>query len=181
VFGDVCDGKMMLNDVGEMVDKWRRELMSKYSMVEIDEYKIMPNHIHGIIMIVGNDENDDVGADLCVRPDNEENINDENVVKGRICIKGQTHRSAPTPEIGTIIQWFKTMSTNEYIKNVKSQNWSSFNTRLWQRNFYENVIRDESDLARIREYIISNPSNWEKDEYYCRGTLQCAPTIRIRQ
>jgi len=166
VFGDVRDGEMVLNDAGEMVDKWWRELTSKHSIVEIDKYKIMPNHIHGIITIVGNDENDDVGADLCVRPDNGKNINGDNVVKGQTHVKGRTHRCALTPTVGTIIQWFKTMSTNEYIKNVKSKNWPSFNTRLWQRNFYEHIIRDESDLNRIREYITNNPANWEKDEYY---------------
>ena len=65
----------------------------------MDEFIIMPNHIHGIIMIVGNNENGNVGADLCVRPDNGENINDVDVVvKGqarRFCA-GQTRRSAPT-------------------------------------------------------------------------------------
>ena len=167
VFGDVCDGEMVLNDAGEIVDKWWCELPKKYDTVEIDEYKIMPNHFHGTIMIVEKNENGNVvGADLCVRPDNGGNINDIGFDKGRTYIKGQTHRSAPTPAIGNIIQWFKTMSTNEYIKNVKLKNWPSFNTRLWQRNFYEHVIRDESDLNRIREYIINNPANWEKDEYY---------------
>ncbi|MBD3379532.1 MAG: hypothetical protein GF408_03610 [Candidatus Omnitrophica bacterium] len=167
VFGDVRDGEMVLNDAGMMVDKWWRELTSKYSMIKIDEYKIMPNHIHGIMMIVGNDGNNDVGADLCVRPDNGENIKHHDVVKGRTRdIKGQTRRSAPTPTIGTVIQWFKTMSTNEYIKNIKSKNWPAFNARLWQRNFYEHIIRDESDLNRIREYIINNPANWERDEYF---------------
>ncbi|MFH1645149.1 MAG: transposase, partial [Candidatus Omnitrophota bacterium] len=87
VFGDVRDGKMVLNDAGKMVDKWWRELTKKYVAIEIDEYIIMPNHFHGIIIIVG--------ADLCVRPDNG---NDINVVKGR------THRCAPTPTVGTIIQ-----------------------------------------------------------------------------
>jgi len=160
VFGDVRDGEMILNDPGKMVDKWWRELPIKYSMVKIDEYKIMPNHMHGIIMIVGNGKNGDVGADLCVRPDNWGNFDAGDVVKG------QTHGSAPTPSIGTIIRWFKTMSTNEYIRNVKSGNWPLFNTRLWQRNFYEHVIRGESDLAQLREYIMNNPTNWGKDEYY---------------
>jgi REP element-mobilizing transposase RayT len=58
------------------------------------------------------------------------------------------------------------MTTKQYRDGVKSQKWPIFNTRLWQRNFYEQVIRDESDLNRIREYIINNPENWEKDEYF---------------
>lgn len=76
---------------------------------------------------------------------------------------GRTHGSAPTT-LGTIIQWFKTMSTNEYIRNVKSNHWKSFNNRLWQRNYYEHVIRNDDDLSRIREYITNNPLQWELDE-----------------
>ena len=163
VFGDVKNKEMVVNEYGEMVDKWWRELTRKYDMVEIDEYKIMPNHLHGIIVIVG--------ADLCVRPDDVGNvyknhIDDHNT--DNINIKGQTRRSAPTPTVGTIIQWFKTMSSNEYIRNIKNHNWPPFDTRLWQRNFYEHIIRNEKDLNRIREYIVTNPAGWEEDEYYSK-------------
>jgi len=109
---------------------------------KLDIYQIMPDHVHGIII---------VGADLCVCPKKQKNI-----------INGRTHRCAPT--LGTIIQWFKTMSTNEYIENVKSNNWPKFQQRLWQRNFYEHIIRDEKDYYKIREYIINNPKNWGINE-----------------
>jgi REP element-mobilizing transposase RayT len=62
------------------------------------------------------------------------------------------------------MQWFKTMTTNEYINNVKNHNWPPFNKRLWQRNFYEHVIRNENELFKIQEYIKSNPLMWEKDK-----------------
>lgn len=58
------------------------------------------------------------------------------------------------------------MSTNEYIRNVKNDNWPSFNKRFWQRNYYDHIIRDENDLNRIREYIVNNPARWEEDDYY---------------
>jgi putative transposase len=61
LFGEVENGEMVLNKAGEMVDKWWRELENKYDGIDIDEYCVMPNHIHGIICIVG--------AHLCVRPD----------------------------------------------------------------------------------------------------------------
>jgi len=54
------------------------------------------------------------------------------------------------------------MSTNEYIRNVKIGNYLSFNTRLWQRNYYEHVIRNESELTRTREYIANNPIRWNE-------------------
>ena len=59
--------------------------------------------------------------------------------------------------IFNIIQWYKTMTTNEYMKNVKTLGWVRFNGKLWQRNYYERIIRNENALNRIREYIINNP------------------------
>ena len=56
------------------------------------------------------------------------------------------------------------MTTNEYIQNVKQNNWSPFNKRLWQRNYYEHIICDENELNRIRKYIIENPFKWDQDE-----------------
>ncbi len=55
------------------------------------------------------------------------------------------------------------MTTNEYIRGVKKKKWKSFNKKLWQRNYYEHVIRDENSLERIREYIINNPLRWHLD------------------
>jgi REP element-mobilizing transposase RayT len=61
------------------------------------------------------------------------------------------------------VQWFKTMTTNEYIRDVKQKDWPPFHRRLWQRNYYEHIIRDEGSLDRIREYIVSNPARWDLD------------------
>ncbi len=66
----------------------------------------------------------------------------------------------PDPEI---VQWFKTMTTNEYIRGVGTLGWSPFPGKLWQWNYYEHVIRDEVSLNRIREYIVNNPPQWEMD------------------
>ena len=65
-----------------------------------------------------------------------------------------------------IVQWFKTMTTNDYINHVKNNNWKPFNKKLWQRNYYEHIIRNEIELNKIRQYIINNPLNWEKDDNY---------------
>lgn len=71
----------------------------------------------------------------------------------------------PASTLGEIIGAFKSITTNEYIKN---KDWPAFNKHLWQRNYYEHVIRDETDLARIREYIVNNPIKWQEDEYYVK-------------
>ena len=90
-----------------------------------------------------------VGADLRVRPNT------------RVCPdSGGAHTGAPLP---TIVQWFKTMTTNEYIRMVKHAGWTPFQGRLWQRNYYEHIIRNERALERIRNYILTNPQHWHCD------------------
>jgi hypothetical protein len=74
--------------------------------------------------------------------------------------KKGAHTGAPLP---TIIQWFKTLATNDYIRGVKLWGWPAFNRRLWQRNYHERIIRNEAELARIRRYIADNPSTWASD------------------
>ena len=67
------------------------------------------------------------------------------------------------PNVGDIIQWFKTMTTNAYIKMVKNGTLPPFNKRIWQRNYYEHIIRDDEDYNRIATYIINNPMTWDDD------------------
>ncbi len=62
-----------------------------------------------------------------------------------------------------VIQWFKTMTTNEYIRGVKQHAWAPFPGKLWQRNYYEHIIRNENEMALIREYIMNNPAQWAMD------------------
>jgi len=66
----------------------------------------------------------------------------------------------------TIVQWFKTMTTNAYIKNVRTNNWPTFNGKLWQRNYYEHIIRNERSLYAIMQYIHANPENWLQDQHF---------------
>jgi len=65
--------------------------------------------------------------------------------------------------LGQVVQWFKTMTTNDYIHGVKMQGWQPFPGRLWQRNYYEHIIRNDRGLERIRSYIEANPSRWTDD------------------
>ncbi|MFN4034353.1 MAG: hypothetical protein ACK4ME_12185, partial [Fimbriimonadales bacterium] len=70
------------------------------------------------------------------------------------------HAGAPLQEI---VQWFKTMTTNAYIHGVKQYRWRPFNRRLWQRNYYEHIIRNEEDWDAIQHYILTNPLYWQSD------------------
>ena len=65
-----------------------------------------------------------------------------------------------------VLGWFKTMSTNDYIRNVKQNGWPAFNKKLWQRNYFEHVIRNEKSFQLISNYIYNNPINWQKDKFF---------------
>ncbi|MBI1976619.1 MAG: transposase [Candidatus Omnitrophica bacterium] len=167
VFGDVRNGKMVLNGAGDMVTHNWNKLPDRFPNIKMDEFIVMPNHLHGVIVIVG--KTGDVGAPLVGA------LNDVDDRAGpRSCREAGTRQRAPikgAPTVGEIIGAFKSLTTNEYIRNVRINNWPSFNKQLWQRNFYEHVIRTESDLTSIREYIINNPSQWEDDEYFFPNPL----------
>lgn len=82
-------------------------------------------------------------------------------------IKGQPQGIAPTDKtVDDIIGVFKSITTNEYIKNVKSDDWKRFKSKLWQRNYREHIIRNEKAHQNIAEYIVNNPTKWEGDKLF---------------
>jgi putative transposase len=70
-----------------------------------------------------------------------------------------------TADLPSIMTWFKTMTTNAYIRGVKDFGWPRFDGRLWQRNYFERIIRDEAELDRVRAYVEANPAKWTGDEH----------------
>lgn len=152
LFGEIVDGEMILNDAGQMIVKWWNELPNKFPNIVLGEFVVMPNHFHGIIFIM-----ETVGADLRVCPDDERVCPDDEE-------KGEHVGSPQQIPLSRIIQWFKTMTTNEYIRGVNQLNWKPFVGKLWQRNYYEHIVRNEKDLQRIADYIVANPSRWDEDD-----------------
>jgi putative transposase len=168
LFGAIENTEMILNDAGRMVEKWYRELANKFPGIQCVDHIVMPNHIHFIIQNVGVDgDGGIVGADLRVCP--VPMGSGEDGQKGEHTAQGE-HIGSPLQKI---IQWFKTMSTNEYIRNVKNNHWQSFDGKLWQRNYYEHIIRNDDELNLIREYIINNPINWQNDKNNLVGAPPC--------
>ncbi len=148
-FGDIADGEMQLNDVGRMIQSVWNELPVSYSGVETDEFVVMPNHIHGIVILVG--------ATPRGRPE---------TGSGNAWDCGQARGPAPTSaamSLMDVVSRFKTLTTKRYADGVRRLGWPAFRGRLWQRNYYEHIIRDEVSLARIREYIANNPAKWSED------------------
>lgn len=135
MFGDVVDGSMRVNEFGQITTTCWRDLPKHYPQIELDEFVIMPNHTHGIIVI--NHVTPEIRAGL---------------------------KPAPTQKqhgLSEIIRAFKTFSSKQ-INQIRN----SPGVPVWQRNYYEHIIRNESELNRIREYNVNNPLNWETDENY---------------
>jgi len=142
---------MNLNDAGKMIKKWYYELENKFPDIKCREMVVMPNHFHCII------ENVTVGADPRVCPNTTTNPNPS---LGEQSKPLGEHIGSP---LHCVVQWFKTMTTNEYIRNVKSNNWKRFDGKLWQRNYWEHIIRNEKAYFNIANYINKNPENWVTD------------------
>lgn len=144
LFGDIAGGEMQLNDPGRMIEKWWIELSNKFPAIELDEHIIMPNHSHAVIWLVW--------ADLRVGPGRQAVSSVEGLIDNNKAVS-----------LPSIMQWFKTMTTNDYIRGVKQHNWKPFPGKLWQRSYYDHVVRDDVDLDNIRRYIQGNPVLWEQD------------------
>ncbi len=119
----------------------------------------MPNHFHGIIFI-----NSNVGAPLVGALMNNADDNRVGTRPTPTNHADDIHVNHANPIIGEIIGAFKSITTFEYTNGVKNNNWPPFGGKLWQRNYYEHIIRDDVSLEKIRTYIIDNPHNWETDD-----------------
>ncbi len=132
-FGIVQDGEANLNDAGQMVTTIWHDLPERFPHIALDACIIMPDHLHGIVFIV----NQTPAALLTNQP------------------------SGTLPgTIGRVVQAFKSLSTRAYINGVQRYGWQPFAGKLWQRNYYEHIIRNEQSLQNVREYIASNPTRW---------------------
>ncbi|MDQ8004684.1 MAG: transposase [Pedobacter sp.] len=151
-FGKVVNGQMVLNAAGLMVDRWIKELENKFPDIQIDEYVIMPNHIHLIIENIGLNNASAVRVDLCVDPH-------DNIMRPA---EGE-HKGSP---LHNVVRWLKTMTTNYYIQGVKTLGWEPFDKKIWHRNYYEHIIRDERAYNNIAQYIKNNPLKWNEDKFY---------------
>jgi REP element-mobilizing transposase RayT len=144
---------MGLNRSGEIVrDEWlMTDELRNY--VVLDEFMVMPNHFHAILVI------NNVGATRWVALDGQEKSENR-----------ATQRVAPTPgpvsgSIGAIIGQFKSAATKR-INQLRNNPGGA----VWQRNYYERVIRDDRELDTIRQYIADNPARWADDENYLPHT-----------
>ncbi len=140
-FGEIIEGKMILNEYGLMVQKRWLWLKEHYEYVDLDEFIVMPNHFHGILIIGGS------GRDLTK--------NNEQHTK-RTSPDLSLHKLVKIKPLSELIGVFKTTSS----KLIHQNGLSNFS---WQRSYYDHIIRNEGSLDNIRLYIRENSLSWETD------------------
>lgn len=161
-FGRVVDGVMMLNDAGRMVAREWAAIPERFPTIRSDAHVIMPNHFHAIITIEYTDERtDERGAERRGDPRDRPKTRDrpDGVGAGT---GTETDRST----LGNVVGAFKSITTHAYIVGVRSMGWPPFNKRVWQRNYWERIIRDQPEFNRIRRYIQNNPARWTEDRLH---------------
>lgn len=154
LFGDIVRAEMILNDAGEMFWKEWNALPERFPNVELDEFVVMPNHIHGIFLIT---EEPNMGL-----------ASPKGGLSGTAPSENNSHR----PTLGNILGAWKSIVTGEYIKGVHQYHWKPFERKLLQRDYWEHIIRNERELDSIREYIFNNPANWENDDHNPKNVRQ---------
>ncbi|MBH8577845.1 transposase [Nostocaceae cyanobacterium CENA369] len=149
-FGEVVEGEMQLSAIGEIAQKFWYEIPNNFSNCHIDAFCVMPNHIHGILII------NQIQGDAI--PKQEENaINRVSTKAGgeRGGVTGLFNPMLSKNSLSKIVRWYKGRCKFEI-----NQIYQGFG---WQERFHDNIIRDKFALDRIRQYIINNPMNWERD------------------
>ena len=151
---------MVTNDPGMMIQLTWDEIHKYYPGVDTDEFIVMPNHIHGIITV-------GAGPRACPEMNGQPNMQPRRPPNGQPrdgIQKGQPQGGAPTTmSLPDIVHRYKTMTTKRYADGVKQNRWQPFPGKLWQRNYWEHIVRNENELDQIREYISNNPTQWEID------------------
>ncbi len=149
LFGEILNGEMRLNEFGKIAHQCWLEMPHHFPHVQLDEFVIMPDHIHGIIVL-----NNIVGVGV----QNIESRQQQQNIESRPRQQNAYQHIIPG-SIGSIIRGFKIGVTKKFRQNTDIY-------VVWQRNYYEHMIRNEIELNRIRQYIIDNSKKWKTDENY---------------
>jgi putative transposase len=165
LFGEIVEGRVQLFEAGEMVQQIWDNIPEWYLGIHVDVSITMPNHFHGIVL-VGAAPSGRPPFAPCGHPKGEgqaQGLEKKGQAQGPEK-KGQAQGPAPTLSLSDVMHRFKSLTTANYRKNVLTRNWPPFPGRLWQRNYYERIIRDDDELFAYRDYIQANPSKWNDDE-----------------
>jgi putative transposase len=167
LFGEIHVGGLTVNPLGRIVQECWEAIPVHFQNVTLDAFVVMPNHVHGIVVI--RDEQDlpsagtrpaadagPVGAEAEAVPVGARHASPlQDPGRGRIQEPGRPHGGAPR-SLGAIIGSFKAAVSRRAGKELNSAN-------LWQRNYYEHIICNNRELEAIRNYIVLNPERWAED------------------
>ena len=181
LFGSINGNSVTLNTVGIMVNNWWEKLPGKFLRIELCDFILMPNHFHGVIRIERLEPQMGLRREeprmILRREEQRMNLIRE---EQRMNLRREEPRLLPyetaleqgkgfdprvEPGIPRIMQWFKTMSTNEYLR-MQKETGATGSPRLWQRSYYDHIIRNDTDYNRIAEYIQHNPGKWMADRFH---------------
>ncbi|MBI3135002.1 MAG: transposase [Bacteroidetes bacterium] len=150
LLGEISDGKMNLSELGKMVHERWFQIQEYYPNVRLLEFVILPDHIHGIIEIKGDELNSD-SADI-------ESIFQMRSWKENFIDQTDTNFKSPSKTIGAIIRGFKFGVTSDYKKKTGKP------TKLFQRDYYEEIIKDYGHFIMVRNYIRNNIKNYKNSK-----------------
>jgi len=161
LFGDIVEGEMRLSGAGRIVQHAWMDLPNHYPHVALDEFVIMPNHVHGIIVLTDTGRGRSVSGEI-VLPDRYRDSMEPVPDLDQTCpytIDKSTRPYKFRHGLPEIVRAFKSFSARRINALRRTPG-----RPVWQRNYYERIIRDEAELKRIREYIRYNPTEWETDQ-----------------
>lgn len=160
-FGKIEDNEMILSEIGSIASKYWMEILNHFPHVKLDEFVVMPNHIHGIIILdyslVGTRHGVSLHSPSC---DNVGSCHGMTLPSNQRSNQNINQFSKPVKNSISVI-------INQYKSSVKRWcNKNASNQFRWQSRFYDQILNDENSIDMIREYIYNNPKNWIGDELY---------------
>jgi REP element-mobilizing transposase RayT len=162
-FGKIENGEMVLNDFGKIAyDEWVK-LQERFPNMILDAFQVMPNHIHYIIAL-GNGTDTMVGATLAVALNVRAGASPAPTNTQNDGAGAKRAGASPAPTVGAIVGAYKSLVVNKCLEIYKMQN--EYMGKFWQRNYWEHIIRNEKSYQYIANYIVNNPANWDKDQFY---------------
>jgi REP element-mobilizing transposase RayT len=178
LFGEIVDDLMHLNAPGKMILGTWEELPERFAVMELDARVVMPNHFHAIVVLRRGEpcvRPECLESCGCPEPDIHPSLEHSQFIfhshpfdpphqgEHKVRPYGKRPLGTTAKSIGRIVQAFKSLTTRQYLQGIKESAWPPFKGKLWQRNYYERIIRDEAEWERISAYIEANPVNWALD------------------
>ena len=167
--------KIVLNDAGKIADECWLGIPEHFPNVVLHEHIVMPNHVHGIVEFIKT-YSSPIDLVIPVVVENFQPLQSPNESLSSIVVENFQPLQSPTESprnefqkiipcsVGSIIRGYKIGVTKWFRNNTVGA--ENFLPVLWQRNYYEHIIRDEKSYQRISEYIINNPKNWQEDNFF---------------